>query len=555
MFDFEGLADTIRTVGDAPKSKSSCYHWSTRRRIMGSPFPGPYSTKYHPWCREILDSKAEFNVTLKSAQAGLTEVGINRALYSIDVRKLSVLYVLPTATNAADFSRARFGGALMESPYLKSIFSDTNSVGLKQAGSTNLYIRGSRGDSNLKSVPAAVLVMDEYDEFDQNAIRLALERLSGQREKEVWAISTPTIPDYGVSKQYLTTTQEHFYFKCPCCSQWTELIFPECMEVCGESVNDPRVHDSYLKCKECGGKLHHEDKVNFLASGTWRPTYHNGDPSRRGFAINQLYSSTVSPKEIAEAWIAAQTDEPTMKEFKNSKEGKPFLGQGAQITDDQIAAAYGDHSIHDERPISSGRLITMGYDQGRTGYVWIVEWFVDNLKDPNRTSTGKLLYLEKFDQYARGMSPLNDLMTEWQVQYAVTDADPEITMAREFCSRFRRYAATSRYRKGVVGNELAITNEDGYAPMITVDRTHWIGTALGRFKTGRISIPREFPDEAKSHLKALVATWEKDEFGNQKQTYVSTGPDHYAHAFVYAEIALAAAAAKYSMAGNITDNF
>ena len=70
---------------------------------------------------------------------------------------------------------------------LAEIFTDTNTVNLKQAGATTLYIRGSRGDSNLKSIPVSELFLDEVDEMDQKQIWLALERLSGQVHKHVWA--------------------------------------------------------------------------------------------------------------------------------------------------------------------------------------------------------------------------------------------------------------------------------------------------------------------------------------------------------------------------------
>ena len=35
-----------------------------------------------------------------------------------------------------------------------------------------------------------------------------------------------------------------------------------------------------------------------------------------------------------------------------------------------------------------------------------------------------------------------------------------------------------------------------------------------------------------------MRTYEKDEHGNPEATYVNTGPDHYAHALTYADIAL-----------------
>ncbi|MGD0900455.1 MAG: phage terminase large subunit family protein, partial [Thermoguttaceae bacterium] len=253
------------TRGLENSSLLSCSRWAEHRRVMGAPFPGPYGFLHHPWCREIHNSKAAFTVAMKAAQLGITEAGINRAFFTLDQSKRDVLYVLPTTLNASDFSKARFTTALKLSPYLKSLFVDTNTVGLKSTGTNVLYIRGSRGDSNLKSIPVSELILDELDEMDTKAIWLALERLSGQVEKHVVAISTPTVPKYGIHKLYLSSTQEHFYFKCPCCGRWTELVWPDCFEIIGETVSDPRTAESFLKCKECKHKLDHAAKPMFLA--------------------------------------------------------------------------------------------------------------------------------------------------------------------------------------------------------------------------------------------------------------------------------------------------
>ena len=260
------------TRGLLSHSLKSCSRWAEHRRVMGAPFPGPYSFKHHPWCREIHNSKAAFTVAMKAAQLGITEAGINRAFFTLDQLKRDVLYVLPTTLNASDFSKARFSTALKLSPYLKSLFVDTNTVGLKSTGTNVLYIRGSRGDSNLKSIPVSELVLDELDEMDTKAIWLALERLSGQVEKHVVAISTPTVPKYGIHKLFLTSTQEHFTFKCPCCGRWTEFVWPDCVEIVGETVSDPRCNESFIKCKECKHKLDHKAKPEFLAGGLWQPT-------------------------------------------------------------------------------------------------------------------------------------------------------------------------------------------------------------------------------------------------------------------------------------------
>jgi hypothetical protein len=77
---------------------------------------------------------------------------------------------------------------------------------------------------------------------------------------------------------------------------------------------------------------------------------------------------------------------------------------------------------------------------------------------------------------------------------------------------------------------------------ITVNRTSWIDASLSRFSNQTIVIPMDTPDEAKTHLKALVRVYKRDEYGNPVGRYENTGPDHFAHARTYSEIALPFAA-------------
>jgi len=535
----------VTSVCDSGQTRTltSCSRWSAKRRIMGQPFPGSYGWKYHPWVKDILDSNALFNYVMKGAQLGVTEVAINRALYVLDWLRRDVLYVLPTALNAGDFSKARFNAALNLSPYLKLIFKDTDTVNLKRTAANSLYIRGSRGDSNLKSIPVSDLILDEVDEMDQKQIWLALERLSGQLEKHVWAISTPTIPNYGIHKLFLTSTQEHFVFKCPRCGRWTELVWPDCIEIIGETVLDPRCSESFLKCKECQGRLEHAAKPEWLSSAIWKVMNEQANPVIRGLHISQMYSYTVSPAELVVSYHRGLGDEAANKEFHNSKLGLPFLGDHAQITDDMIDAAVSNYTINDPRPaIGREKLITMGVDQGKVGYITVAEWSLDRMdRDINAVARGKVLWFGRFGE--EDWKYLDELMREWQVLACVVDADPNINEARRFARRFWGYVWLTRYRRGQTAKEMSIEEQDN-APIAQVDRTNWLSCSLGRFKAKppRIQLPRDISLEYREHLKNLVRTFEKDDKGNYKMVYVATGPDHYAHSLTYAEMALPLAA-------------
>jgi transcription elongation factor Elf1 len=536
------FADTL-VAGLVSRTLNTASRWVERRRVMGHPFPGYYSFKYHPWCREVTDCSAPFVTVMKAAQLGLTEVAINRAFYTVDVLKRDVLYVLPTALNASDFSKSRFNTALSHSPYLKDLFTDTNTVGLKQAGGVTLYIRGSRGDSNLKSIPVSVLVLDEADEMDQKQIWLALERLSGQVHKFVFSLSTPTVPKYGIHKLYVQGTQEHYYFKCPRCGRATEFVWPDCVEICGETITDPDVKRSFLKCKECKGRIEHEEKPDFLGKGAYWESTATCAEEHRSFYINQLYSYTVTPADLVVAYFRGLGDEAAMVEFHNSKQGLPYIPDGGQVTDSELEIAVRRHTKKDDRPrIGGQRLITMGIDQGKWNHIVVKEFFVrgDRGLDINAKTVGRVLWEGKMpgDRF----EDLDFLMREWQVLACVIDADPQINDARRFARRFPGYVYLCRYRRGVTGKELQLSEEEDGAAVVTVDRTNWLDASMGRFHSNRVELPADVSLEFREHIKALVRTYEKDDVGNPKAVYLNTGPDHFAHAFNYAEIALKLAA-------------
>lgn len=543
-------------------SLTSCSRWAANRRIMGGDFHGPYSDKYHPWVREIHNSWAPYNYAMKGAQLGVTEVAVNRALYTIDKMKRNVLYVLPTGQAASDFSQARFGGALSLSPYLSALFTDTNKVNMKQAGGNVLYIRGSGGRGDLVSVDVAELILDEVDRMVQDKVWLALERLSGNLTKHVLGISTPTIPNYGIHKLYTGSTQEHFMFPCPSCSRIIELKWPDSVVICGEHVTDARCADSYLQCYECKAKLDHNDKPYFLSKAFWESHDKSANKDVRGFHISQLYSFTITPGDLVVSHFRGVGDEFAAKEFHNSKLGLPFIGDGAKVDDVMIdrCISIGGHTKKDERPRAGNRIITMGIDRGKWNYAVVIEWLFDKWAlDINATAQARLLYEFKFDEEDFD-TIVNDLMSEWQIRACVVDADPGPMDARRFARRFAGFVWLTRYRSGRTGKEITIDDQDDGAPVATVDRANWLSASLGRFKGKhpRIALPQDVSNEFREHVQNLVATYVRPESTDKKKKgnqpiagegepvldFVKLGPDHFAHAYTYAEIALPLVAAQ-----------
>jgi hypothetical protein len=519
--------------GLSRKTITSASKWACKYRIMGgNSYPGPWTFEHHPWLEAMHDSTAQENVGMKGAQVGFTETVLDIALYNMDIHAKDVLYVLPSKTpDASDFSAARFDTMLELSPYIARMFSNTKNVGHKKAGSVNFYLRGANSRGGLKSVPVGLVVLDELDEMNEDNVPLAWERTSGQLEKSIWKISTPTIKNEGIHAEYVLSSQNHYFFKCPCCSRFTELIFPDCLVITAEELIDPRVEDSHLICKECKGTLPHKGKSVFFRGSQWVEGY--ADRDIKGWHINQLYSPTVTPVEIAKKYLKARQDKSEEQEFWNSKMGVPHEVDGARLSDQDLKACEGEYLNGELRPAG---VVTMGVDVG----VWLhVE--IDQWRPPSTGAAGadinmlcvprvlKQLKVKHFEE-------LDDLMWEWKVHFAVLDAQPERRKAIEFCNRFYGHARTCFYPNGISGKEIHLSKDE---PSLNVDRTSWLDLSLGRFFAKKIQIPKNADLEYRTHMKAMVRKYEKDQFGNPIGVYV-TGKeaDHYAHARNYAEIAL-----------------
>lgn len=536
MVDLAQLLRNRVASGLTRKSIQSCSAWATKYRVMGKPFPGAWNFRHHPWLKDMHDCTAELIVGQKSAQMGYTEVALNRTFYAIDVKGESVLYILPASTpDATDFSTSRFDPALEMSAHLQNLFSDVKNIGHKRAGSANLFIRGSRSRSQLKSLPVSNIVEDELDEMVQENVALAAERTSGQLSKSIFKLSTPTIDNYGINQDFRNSSQDHFYFTCPHCSRRVELTFPDCLIITAEDWTDEAIYNSHIICPTCKSPLAHEQKPEIFTTGVWVPTYTN--KVAKGFHINQLYSCTVRPFEIATAWLKAQTNPSDEQEFYNSKLGLTHAVEGAKITDTMIAKCTGSHKKG--QPSRRNTIVCMGIDVGKWLHYEITEYIITEKHgtDINLLSTARVLQQDKCLDF----ETIDGVMNEYGVNFMCIDANPERRKAMELCQRQFGRSKMVFYGVGINSKNISVHSEEECT--ITVDRTSWLDLSLGRVRGERIIFPCDIDNEYKSHLKSLVRIYAKDQQGNPVGKYVcGNEEDHYAHSRNYCEIALAMAA-------------
>lgn len=494
----------------------------------------PTSFRRFPWQRHMLESKAPHNLACKGAQLGISHVVLCRGMHANDVERRDVLYVLPSMhPHGSDFSTARFDSITKSSPHLAQLYSGSN-VGHKRTPTNNFYIRGAQSRTGGKSVPAGVLVLDEIDEIPTDFIPLVRERMSGQIDKLEWDISTPTIPDYGIDKLWSESSQERFFFPCPSCTRLIDLTYPECLEVVGDDPDSTKVlKESYLKCPLCQVKIPHEAKPALFAKAEFVPTIQGKE--KRGFHVNQLYSSTVTPGEVAAASIRAQLNEVDEQEFWNSKMGKAHAPKGSKLTANLINACRSTH-LNGSAPYHP--IVTMGVDVGSWLHFEVCEWDVGPSagNDVNSNSTPRILSTGKCKDFEQ----LDTMMLQYRIAMCVIDALPETRKAFEFSQRFWGFVKMCYYAQGVQGRMLLEGKWDNGEPIINVNRTSWMDAALGRVKAQRIVFPIDLPHEYVEHLQVPSRIWVRNKDGNPVATWKTPDgkADHHAHARTYAEVAL-----------------
>jgi len=517
-------------------SLNTCTRWAEHRIVTPEPHPGPLTFEKFPWQKEILDCEEPMVTVQKAAQVGFSVAGLIKALYKVDAEKVDVLYVLPTAHLAGDFAKARLDQMVMLSPRLRDLFIGANNVGLKTTGHhSHIFIRGSIAESGLVSVPVGTVIVDEYDRCNPRAMPLVLERMSAHSNKHFFGLSTPTLPNFGINKQYLLGTQEEFTFPCPSCSRHIELRWPDAIEICGEAATDPDCYRSYLKCPECGTMLPHETKADWLAPAVWVPTV--TAHGHRSFHLNQMYASEMTAGELVVAYHKGQADDAAQVEFVNQKKGEPHLLEGARLTEAIIDTCLSNHRTDDPRPQDANKQIVMGVDVGTFLDVVIAEYLYDSDPgyEPHLNSICKVLWSGRLA--GNDFEILDRMMAEWQVHYACVDFQPETNLAKAFCRRFHGYASVVQYRRGTTAHEIKEAHDDDRVSILTVDRTAFLDMSLGRMHKQRTQLPNNISPVFREHVQNLVRTYELDEFAKPKAVYVSLGADHQAHALTLTEIA------------------
>ncbi len=468
----------------------------------------PFTFHRHEYLIEPYEDDHPYQVEMKAAQLGLTSRAMLKAIYKARYGSYrGILYLFPSKTDVTDFSKGRVDPLIDENPdSIGKWVKDTDTANIKRIWNCYLYLRGMSSRVGLKSVPIDFIIFDELDEAPQNAVDMAMERMGHSEFKEVFKLSNPTLPDYGIDKAFQETDQRYWLLKCEKCGEYTclEETFPECL-----ITVDDRVIRACVKCKS---------ELN-PSIGQWVAKKPN-ITDKRGRHYSQLFSHFVDPAEILHQFRTTSN----LTDFYNLKIGIAYVEATNRLAVEEILALCGDYGIQDSDP---GPCF-MGVDQGKDLHVVI----------GRRPS--KMLHLGIYKDWQE----LDHLMENFHVSRCIVDALPETRNARAFALRHKGRIFLSfynEYRKGSYA-------WDEKELIVSSNRTESLDASHREIMENITVLPKQcdITCQFADHLHNVAKKLEEDgETGSKRYVYVRLGADHFRHAFNYAVMAR----------GNITDSF
>jgi hypothetical protein len=225
----------------------------------------PFSFEGHEYQKKIVALECEEALIRKCSQIGLSELSDPRLARDgeRDARLHGDLHLAHRGLLEDLRAHARGSDHRELAVCSRSrVHPDVNNGEVKQFGESFLYFRGTKGVTAAISVPADVLVHDEYDFSDLEVLSTYQSRLTHSKYKWKRKFSTPTINGYGISAEFENAEQHWNMVKCCHCNHWflpdyfQHVVVPgwdeDLKKINADNLHHTRYREAQLHCPECG---------------------------------------------------------------------------------------------------------------------------------------------------------------------------------------------------------------------------------------------------------------------------------------------------------------
>ena len=319
-----------------PPPALSPSQWAERHRVLtteASARPGKWSFDPVPFAREPLDALADpdvHTIVLQwCSQISKSELLLNATGYFLHLDPCPILAVFPSETIAQTFSRDRLAPMLKSTPELAALTSafrgrESDSTTLrKRVPGAQMVLVSANSTAGLASRPIKVLLCDEVDAWpllsDGEGLSLAIQRTRSFKDRTIIIAGTPTIKGFStVENQYLSSDQRRYLVPCPYCGDAAPLEWHRVQ------WDNHDATTALLVCEACKEKWTEPQRLKAIRAGYWVATHTDGEPGKRGYFINALYSPFLTIPELVALWRASATVPEKRQAFVNLQLAKSY---------------------------------------------------------------------------------------------------------------------------------------------------------------------------------------------------------------------------------------
>lgn len=500
-----------------------------------------YSFKDHEYQIAIANDKHRIVAAEKCAQIGFTEILLRWIIcFLVQHQGSQAIFTQPTAADMGNFAKSRVDAVFDECPVIKRLGTGgIDSAQLKKIGTSFINLRGTFGTRAAISVPSDANVYDEVNFSNPRVLNQYKSRLQHSEYKLERCISTPTVPNYGVSDLVGRSDQKHLMLKCSHCGHQQVLTWPDSvwlsptlrLGIQGEVdqnaldkyIDKEWDYQPYFGCEKCERPVDRNWEYREWVA-KFPEKARDLDEGISGYVISQMDVTFVSAKEIIKSSDKRLDGYKKIEDFYNFVLGKPYAGGDSMPVTDATKALS---TIPMRLEAINGTFI--GVDLGTYCHIVVVKdfWLPGrSLPTPVCVATRKVRKEDLEDT-------LESILDLFGSIYSVSDAQPYTTTVEKIANR-RKGRMSICFFGGK--KPYSMTNEN---VQVTANRTQMLDAVTEDLSNGRILVSSAIDDydEFWKHCKNLVKMKAEDEDGSIYYEYVKVGDDHFGYAFGYALLA------------------
>ena len=286
-------------------------------------------------------------VFMTSSQVGKTEIILNVIAYIIAYMTGSICFMLPSESIAKDFSKARVGPMIRDTPILSRKVApsrkDGNTVLMKTWPGGTLRFVGSNSADKMASFPCKILLADEIDRFSLQArnsagvnegtpLKVLFRRIANFPDGFILLTSTPTVCGISQIEEYFNLSDQR-YPHIPC--QCGHMQFLSWENFTWDGKNDEKVKDDpstvRYQCEQCKEYFTDATKHIWLEAVKWIPR--NPESKIPGFHLNAFYSPWTDWSEVVEEYLKCGSNPAKLMVFWNTFLGLPYSFEAISTPD------------------------------------------------------------------------------------------------------------------------------------------------------------------------------------------------------------------------------